>query len=110
MKKVNFPKLPKKIAVLVKKGVSGCLLAELPELDIFTEADGLNHLFFQVNDLIYTYFNVPKKYQDQITFIPSSVAQMKLVKIDKQKPKPATRISVKTFYDQELCKIAFSSL
>ncbi|MFH1967096.1 MAG: hypothetical protein ABIJ03_01150 [Patescibacteria group bacterium] len=43
MKKVNFPKLPKKIAVLVKKGVSGCLLAELPELDIFTEADGLNH-------------------------------------------------------------------
>lgn len=66
MKKTKLPKIPKTIQIDVRKGESGALLARLPEYDVFTEADDLNELFFQVNDLIYTYFDIPKEYQDEI--------------------------------------------
>ena len=69
-KKIDFPKLPDKISVDIKRGKSGRYLAYLPEFDIFTEANNPAHLFFQVNDLIYTFFDVPKKYQSEVFFIP----------------------------------------
>lgn len=81
MKKQDLLKIPQSIRVEVTKGSSGCLLAELPKFDIFTEADNLNHLFFQVNDLIYTHFNIPKKYQDEIYFRPPKEEQHRLIKI-----------------------------
>ncbi|OGY23467.1 MAG: hypothetical protein A2172_04590 [Candidatus Woykebacteria bacterium RBG_13_40_15] len=71
MKQINrLPKLPKKILVEIKKADSGDFLAYIPEFDIFTEADNPAHLILQVNDLIYAYFDVPKKYQAQLHFFP----------------------------------------
>ena len=102
MKKIGFSKLPESISVNVKKGESGCLLAELPEYDVFTEADDLNHLYFQVNDLIYTYFDVPKKYQDKISFIPPLSARHELIKIAEQKPEGnESKFKVSTSYTPE---------
>jgi len=68
--KKEFPQLPKTIKVDVSKGESGVLVAQLTEFEIFTEADTLNELWLQVNDLIYTYFDIPQKYQEHITYIP----------------------------------------
>jgi hypothetical protein len=62
--------MPRKIRVRVTKGVSGALLAELPEYDVFTEADTLFELLVQVNDLIYTYFDLPSKYRGKIIYSP----------------------------------------
>ena len=71
MKQIErLPKLPKRILVEIKKADSGDYLAYLPEFDIFTEADNPAHLIFQVNDLIYAYFDIPKKYQRQFHFLP----------------------------------------
>lgn len=105
-------KIPKTIIVKVRVGKSGCLTATLPKLGIFTEADDLTHLFFQVNDLIYTHFDVPKKYHGKINFVPSEVARLDLVSkmgtISKNKAiAPARSIEVKTFYDSNLLKLAF---
>jgi len=84
-KKINFPKLPEKIAVEIKKGESGRYLAYLPEFDIFTEANNPAHLFFQVNDLIYTFFDISKKYQSQVCFIPPIEVRQQLSELDKIK-------------------------
>ncbi len=63
--------LPDTIKVDIKKGESGCYLAYLPEYDIFTESDSLEDIDFQINDLIYTFFDVPKKLQGKIWFRPT---------------------------------------
>ncbi len=62
-KKYKIPQLPNSIKVDIKKGESGCYLAYLPEYDIFTESDSLEDIDFQINDLIYAFFDVPKKLQ-----------------------------------------------
>lgn len=80
--KTELPKLPDKITVDIKKGETGRYLAYLPEYDVFTEASNPAHLFFQVNDLIYTYFDVPKKYQSQIFFIPPVAVREQLSQVD----------------------------
>ena len=80
-------KLPRKIAVEIKKGESGRFLAYLPEFDIFTEATDPSHLIFQVNDLIYAHFDVPKKYQAEVRFYPPLEVQDELFGIDKKLPK-----------------------
>ena len=80
MKQKKFS-LPAKIYLKVDKGKSGSLIATLPEYDVFTQADDLNELFFQVNDLIYTYFDIPQNIQNEIYYIPPRNAQENLVKI-----------------------------
>lgn len=100
----NLPNLPREIDVKVKKGSSGVLLAELPKYDIFTEADDLNHLFLQVNDLVYTYFDLPKKYHDQVHFIPPQSVQHQLISIEQEKPKKNEIFKMSTFYTPEFCK------
>lgn len=62
--------LPDKIKVSVKKGTISAFLVELPEYGVFTEADTMTNLFFQVNDLIYTYFDVPKKLRGKVVYAP----------------------------------------
>ena len=57
-------------------------IAELSEYDIFTEADDFNNLIFQVNDLICTYFDVPKKSHDKVFYIPPQVTSL----IEKREP------------------------
>lgn len=59
----KFPKLPKVIKVKIIKTKEGNYIADLPEYDIFTEADNPLKLDYYINDLIYTFFDVPKKYQ-----------------------------------------------
>lgn len=104
MKKLNTQiKLPASIQVDVSKGVSGTLLAKLSRYDVFTEADSLNELFLQVNDLIYTYFDIPKKLQEKIRYIPSPASQEKLIKISEQKKsKEYAQFDVRKFYDSTI--------
>ena len=75
-KKIDFPKIPNSIEVDVKKGETGVLVAQLPKYSIFTEGNDLNELFIQVNDLIYTYFDIPKRYQNKICFVPTVKANV----------------------------------
>mgnify|MGYP001590442449 FL=1 len=103
MAKFFFQKLPNAIQVDVRKGKSGALLAHLPKYETFTEADDLNELFLQVNDLIYAYFDVPKKYQDKIYYIPSRGVQEDLVRIAAQRNnKIFSEFNVTPHYDISL--------
>ena len=80
--KTQLPKLPNKITVDIKKGETGRYLAYLPKYDVFTEASNPAHLFFQVNDLIYTFFDIPKKYKSQVFFIPPVAVREQLSQVD----------------------------
>lgn len=105
MKKIDFPKIPNSIGVDVKKGDRGVLIAELPKYSIFTEANDLNELFIQVNDLIYTYFDIPKKYHNKICFVPSIQAREKLVKMSEDtRTNTYSQFNVNTFYTEDLCR------
>lgn len=98
MAKQQLPKLPLKIKVDVFKGESGALLARLPEYDVFTQAEDLNNLLLQVNDLIYTYFDVPKKYQSDIQFVPSKEAQEHLIKVATKENSKPQNITIQSLY------------
>ena len=70
-------KLPQKIQVkVIKNRKTGVYLAELPDFDIFTESDSFSGLVFQVNDLIYTYFEVPEKNHGKIWYMPPQVPSL----------------------------------
>lgn len=73
--------LPRHINVHVQKGDSGALIATLEKYNSVTEADNLIELFFNVNDLIYTIFDISKKDQESIQFIPSKEAQVEMLNI-----------------------------
>ena len=62
--------LPSKIRVKVIQEKSGFLFAELPEYDVFTEANSFNELLVNVNDLVYTFFDVPQKDRGKIVYMP----------------------------------------
>ena len=104
MKKItDFPKLPDRIKVSVIKGESGALLAKLPDYDVFTEADNLNDLVIQVNDLIYTFFDVPKKYHDDIFFQPERATQEMLVNIaSRPSSKSSSQFNIRSYYSPEM--------
>lgn len=69
--------LPSKIKVKVAQEKSGVLFAELPEYDIFTEADTFNELIINVNDLVYTYFDLPKKDRSKVWYAPPLIQRKK---------------------------------
>ena len=75
----KLSQLPEAIKVKITRGKTGSYLAELPELDIFTEADSREDLIMMINDLIYTYFDVPKEFQGKIWYRP---IQTNLLKVD----------------------------
>lgn len=83
MKKINKMSLPSTIAVHIQKGDSGALVAMLDEYNAVTEASDLNELFFNVNDLIYTIFDIPKKYQNEIQFLPTMEARINMVRVSR---------------------------
>jgi len=65
-------KLPNIIKVNIIKTASGNYIAELPEYgDVFTQADCLDQLDFNINDLIMAYFDIPKRYQNKIWYKPT---------------------------------------
>lgn len=102
---MTLPTLPKSIQIDVNKGESGVLLARLPKYDVFTEADNLNELFFQVNDLIYAFFDVPKQYQEKICYIPAKSIQEDLVRIaEQQTTKKYKEFNLTPRYDISLIK------
>lgn len=61
--------LPSSIQVKILRGKS-CFIAELPEYDISTEADSVEAIVNNVNDLIYAYFDVPKSMQKDFRYCP----------------------------------------
>lgn len=67
MKKII--KLPEDIKIRILRGETGKYIAELVDYDVFTEADSLCELDYLINDLIYTYFDVPKKMRKNIKYI-----------------------------------------
>ena len=70
-------KLPKEIIVKIRENKkNGVFLAELPKYDIFTEANTFNDLVFMVNDLIYTYFDVPAKLRNKFWYTPPTEKDM----------------------------------
>lgn len=62
------PQLPQIIKVKIKKLPKGRFFAELVDFGVFTEADSEETIFPLVNDLIYTYFDVPKKLQKEFHY------------------------------------------
>ena len=62
--------MPEKIKVVLIKGSSGSFIAELPEYNIFTEADSIGELLLSINDLLYEYFDIPKVMQGTFTYQP----------------------------------------
>lgn len=107
---MDFTKIPNTLEVDVKKGETGVLVAEISQFRIFTEADDLNELFINVNDVIYTYFDIPKKYQDKICFVPNVAARDQLVKIAHEAgTKHFSQVKINTFYTEDLCKSIISA-
>jgi len=63
--------LPRSVQVRIKHNVkTGACFAYLSEYDIFTEADSWMELQFNINDLIYTYFEIPKSLQKKVYYMP----------------------------------------
>ena len=78
MKKFSLKNLPEEIKVKVRKGNSGRYLIDLPDYDIFTEAETVKEIDFMINDLIYTYFNIPKKVPFKIYYLPLRTENKKI--------------------------------
>ncbi|MEK7576989.1 MAG: hypothetical protein AAB492_00035 [Patescibacteria group bacterium] len=83
MKKIY---IPRHIHVQIEKGDTGALVATLPSFDAVTEASDLSELFFNVNDLIYSIFDIPKRLQKNIQYIPTKESQLTMIRIQ-QAPK-----------------------
>lgn len=66
-----FEQLPEELDVKVSRNPgTGIWLANIKNLDVFTEADDLIGLIYSVNDLIYAFFDIPKKLQHKVWYIP----------------------------------------
>ncbi len=81
MSKTKKSLIPAYITVQIQKGDSDVFVATLDQYNAVTEASDLNELFFNVNDLIYTIFDIPKKYQKSIQYIPTLEARISMVNI-----------------------------
>lgn len=69
---MNIKDLPGSINVrTIRNKKTGVLVAEILDFDISTEADSIQELVFNVNDLIFTYFDVPKELRTEIRYSPS---------------------------------------
>ena len=68
MSKKGLPKLPQSIKVRIIKTKEGVFIGELVEYDVFTEANSLQELDFNINDLICSFFDVPKKYYGKFVY------------------------------------------
>ena len=80
---------------------SGVFVIELPELDVFTEASSIEEIHDQVNDLIYTYFDIPKKYQGEIVYCPPKM-EGGITAIRKM---PIDPIQYRAFYSSSISRL-----
>lgn len=63
--------IPHQITVRLVRDNSG-FVAELPEYNAHTEAEDIYELFYQVNDLIYSIFDIAPEFRKFIKYIPES--------------------------------------
>lgn len=61
-------KLPDSIKVRISLVETG-YFAELPEYDIFTQANTLDELDFMINDLIMVFFDVPESLRSSVQYV-----------------------------------------
>lgn len=65
------PLLPRNIKVRILRGKSGNWIAELPDHDcLFTEADNFLELVDNVNDLVFTIYNIPMNLRKTVCLLP----------------------------------------
>ncbi len=66
----SLEQLPKELNVKVSRNPkTGIWIAQIKNLDVFTEADDLIGLIYNVNDLIYAFFDIPKKLQHKVWYM-----------------------------------------
>lgn len=73
--------IPDVIKVNITQGESGVYIANLPEFDIFTEADHLEELGDLVNDLIYVFFDIQPEFRHSIRYLRVSPIKQKEKKL-----------------------------
>lgn len=84
MKITQFPHMPSFIKInIMKSKIGRGLFAELPEYDVFTEADSEESLVMMINDLIYEVFEVPKEHQYKIKYVKEHGKDQKIIGIKK---------------------------
>ena len=88
-------KLPQSVKVKIKRLSKGKLFAELIEYGVFTEAENEEELFSLVNDLIYTYFDIPEELQKEFHYRPKEDK-------DFEKAKPFIIFSTPNFFRRYL--------
>ena len=71
----NLSELPKKIKVKIVREKNNVLFADLVDLGIFTEADSFPELIFNVNDLIYSFYDIPEEDRFKIWYRPPFVVE-----------------------------------
>lgn len=79
---MDYKELPLKIKAQVTKEKSGILFAELPDYGIFTQADNPLELFLNVNDIIYSYFDIPQKDWGKVWYAPAIKEQKRIAEND----------------------------
>lgn len=82
MKQNKVIDLPDTIKVNIVKTKLGKYFARLPEYDVFTESDSLEELDFFINDLIFTFFDVPKVMQSKVIYRAKKERPTDLTKVD----------------------------
>lgn len=87
--------LPQTIKVQIKKLPKGKLLAELIDFGVFTEAENEPELLSLINDLIYTYFDIPKELQREFHYEPKKDK-------DYEKARPFILFSTSHFFKRYL--------
>ena len=73
-------RLPQIIKVKIKKLSKGKFFAELIDYGVFTEAENEEELLSLINDLIYTYFDIPKTLQKEFQYRPKEDKDFKKAK------------------------------
>lgn len=72
----TIDELPEVLEVRVLRNPkTGIWIAKIKNLDVFTEADDLIGLIYNINDLIYAFFDIPKDLQPKVWYMPSYLQQ-----------------------------------
>ncbi|MCJ7740672.1 hypothetical protein MUP32_05170 [Candidatus Microgenomates bacterium] len=82
MTKKLLKTLPQTIKVKIEKTLHGKYFAELPEYDVFTEANNREELDFLINDLIYCLFDIPRQDQKNVWYRPKISRPTDLTKVN----------------------------
>lgn len=70
----QYLNLPTSVNVQITKGKSGHYIAEIPEYDIFTEAEYEWELDGLINDLLFVFFDVPHNLRHTIRYVKEEPA------------------------------------